>query len=416
MLDEQRRSTLHATAPARSHDPNAVISDVLWLRCQLDQIASNPAVGGAKQLLADVAPVLEPVWGIVGPLGGTAGMVGHLRRFGDQDVSDLALVHDANASVEYRAALAFQRLDLAAPSRRQIWEALARPATALLASVDVSTGCADHQDLAPPLDGLGSLQVNPRPLLPGELLTAWDDEAQVVPALRRVLRAWCDIARNATGERREVAQLTLAAALLTRGAALDGDTDTVRWFIDRWLGLAPTETRVDGAIAALLADGWRRPSVDPEFSGVQDTITDLRIRATCLRTEVKRQHRLHRPVWETQLGQQPIALLYDTLPGGSGVDGSAPMTIAGLCGSGDAVEQEASQILLKEQLREVLKTVSEREAAVALGFAEGKPWAQIARELGITRYRLDGIRGTVFRKLRHPSRSQVLRDYLDNYS
>jgi DNA-directed RNA polymerase sigma subunit (sigma70/sigma32) len=87
-----------------------------------------------------------------------------------------------------------------------------------------------------------------------------------------------------------------------------------------------------------------------------------------------------------------------------------------LIGTSDQDEplQAISQSLLEEQINSVLKTLSEQEAHVAWGFAEGKSWSQLARELGVTRYALDKIRAKAFSKLRCPDRSLVLRDYLDD--
>lgn len=70
-----------------------------------------------------------------------------------------------------------------------------------------------------------------------------------------------------------------------------------------------------------------------------------------------------------------------------------------------------TQILLQEQIRAVLDTLSEREAGIMAMFAEGKSWAQMAKDLKVTRYRLDQVRERALSKLRDPSRSQVLRDY-----
>ena len=150
-----------------------------------------------------------------------------------------------------------------------------------------------------------------RPSLPARLLASQDD-AGIVPALRTVLRHWCDLAWHASGEQRETARLTLAAAMLARGAVLDGDTDTVTWFVDRWLGLRPTSYRVDGTSAALLEDGWVQRRVDEEFSAARDNVTSLRI-------ESIEQHRLHRPVWQTQLRGTLVGLLNDPI-GSSGFE------------------------------------------------------------------------------------------------
>ena len=74
--------------------------------------------------------------------------------------------------------------------------------------------------------------------------------------------------------------------------------------------------------------------------------------------------------------------------------------------------------LMQEQLHEVLKTLSEREAAVVrmrFGLYDGEPKTldQIGHEFGLTRERIRQIESKTLSKLRHPSRSQALRDYLD---
>ena len=74
--------------------------------------------------------------------------------------------------------------------------------------------------------------------------------------------------------------------------------------------------------------------------------------------------------------------------------------------------------LLQEQLHRVLDTLSEREAGVAsmrLGLGDGQPKTldEIGKVYGVTRERIRQIESKTMSKLRHPSRSQVLRDYLD---
>ncbi|MCW2599740.1 MAG: polymerase sigma factor [Frankiales bacterium] len=74
--------------------------------------------------------------------------------------------------------------------------------------------------------------------------------------------------------------------------------------------------------------------------------------------------------------------------------------------------------LMQEQLRDVLRTLSDREAAVVklrFGLADGEPKTldEIGREFGLTRERIRQIESKTLSKLRHPSRSQALRDYLD---
>ena len=74
--------------------------------------------------------------------------------------------------------------------------------------------------------------------------------------------------------------------------------------------------------------------------------------------------------------------------------------------------------LLQEQLHSVLGTLSEREAGVVamrFGLTDGQPKTldEIGKVYGVTRERIRQIESKTMSKLRHPSRSQVLRDYLD---
>ena len=74
--------------------------------------------------------------------------------------------------------------------------------------------------------------------------------------------------------------------------------------------------------------------------------------------------------------------------------------------------------LLQEQLESVLETLSDREAGVVrmrFGLTDGQPKTldEIGKVYGVTRERIRQIESKTMSKLRHPSRSQVLRDYLD---
>ena len=88
----------------------------------------------------------------------------------------------------------------------------------------------------------------------------------------------------------------------------------------------------------------------------------------------------------------------------------------------DADAPVASEVvsygMMQEQLSDVLRTLSEREAAVVrlrFGLTDGEPRTldEIGREFGLTRERIRQIESKTLSKLRHPSRSQKLRDYLD---
>ena len=93
---------------------------------------------------------------------------------------------------------------------------------------------------------------------------------------------------------------------------------------------------------------------------------------------------------------------------------------------GDFIEDEdapapaaaASYILLKEQLDDVLDTLTEREKRVLelrFGIEDGRPRTleEVGKEFGVTRERIRQIEAKALRKLRHPSRSKKLKDYLE---
>ncbi|WP_199505818.1 MULTISPECIES: RNA polymerase sigma factor RpoD [Halanaerobium] len=93
---------------------------------------------------------------------------------------------------------------------------------------------------------------------------------------------------------------------------------------------------------------------------------------------------------------------------------------------GDFIEDEdspapasaASYILLKEQLDGVLDTLTDREKRVLelrFGIEDGRPRTleEVGKEFGVTRERIRQIEAKALRKLRHPSRSKKLKDYLE---
>jgi RNA polymerase primary sigma factor len=112
-------------------------------------------------------------------------------------------------------------------------------------------------------------------------------------------------------------------------------------------------------------------------------------------------------------GREPISL---HIPLGEDGDSEFGDLIedTGAIQPGEAV----SFTLLQEQLHSVLGTLSEREAGVVsmrFGLTDGQPKTldEIGKVYGVTRERIRQIESKTMSKLRHPSRSQLLRDYLD---
>ncbi len=106
---------------------------------------------------------------------------------------------------------------------------------------------------------------------------------------------------------------------------------------------------------------------------------------------------------ETPIGEEEDSHLGDFIP-----DDDAP-----------APSEAASFVLLKEQLSDVLKTLTPREAKVLklrFGLDDGRQRTleEVGKEFDVTRERIRQIEAKALRKLRHPSRSKKLKDFLDN--
>ncbi len=121
----------------------------------------------------------------------------------------------------------------------------------------------------------------------------------------------------------------------------------------------------------------------------------------------------HKVLEIQKLAQEPVSL--DT-PIGTEEDSH----LGDFIEDSDAVvpPDAASFILLQEQLETVLHSLSEREQrviALRFGLQDGHPRTleEVGREFGVTRERIRQIESKTLSKLRHPSRSDKLRDYLD---
>lgn len=105
---------------------------------------------------------------------------------------------------------------------------------------------------------------------------------------------------------------------------------------------------------------------------------------------------------ETPIGEEEDSHLGDFIP-----DDDAP-----------APAEAAGHTLLKEQLSDVLETLTDREARVLrlrFGLTDGRQRTleEVGREFNVTRERIRQIEAKALRKLRHPSRSKKLRDFLE---
>lgn len=120
------------------------------------------------------------------------------------------------------------------------------------------------------------------------------------------------------------------------------------------------------------------------------------------------------------LRMQPVSLDQPVGDGGGAGPGQTETYLGDLIGDDGAETalDATSRVLLREQLESVLQTLTEREAGVIklrYGLIDGQPRTldEIGQVYGVTRERIRQIERLTMDKLRHPSRAQGLRDYMD---
>ena len=157
--------------------------------------------------------------------------------------------------------------------------------------------------------------------------------------------------------------------------------------------MVETIHKVSRVSRQLLQDFGREPT--PEEIAAEIGMTPEKVRDTM-------KYALEPVSLETPIGEEEDSHLGDFIPD---EDSLAPL-------------EAASYALLKEQLNEVLHTLTEREEAVLklrFGLEDGRTRTleEVGQAFKITRERIRQIEAKALRKLRHPSRSKKLRDYLD---
>ncbi len=157
--------------------------------------------------------------------------------------------------------------------------------------------------------------------------------------------------------------------------------------------MVETINKVKKVSSQLLHENGHEPSVDEIAQRLEMSVDKVR--------EIMRVAQEPVPL-ETPMGEEEDSHLGDFIP-----DDDAP-----------APADAASHTLLREQLSEVLATLTPREAKVLqlrFGLEDGRPRTleEVGKEFDVTRERIRQIEAKALRKLRHPSRSKKLKDFLD---
>jgi len=157
--------------------------------------------------------------------------------------------------------------------------------------------------------------------------------------------------------------------------------------------MVETITKVKKIISQLLHETGHEPTADEIAERLEMPVEKVREIMRIAQDPVS---------LETPIGEEEDSHLGDFIP-----DDDAPVPA-----------EAASLILLKEQLNEVLSTLTEREAKVLklrFGLEDGRSRTleEVGREFEVTRERIRQIEAKALRKLRHPSRSKKVKDFLD---
>ena len=188
--------------------------------------------------------------------------------------------------------------------------------------------------------------------------------------LAGLLRTWRETAEAGLGMLGTLARAAYWAALYARSAVVRGEKGPVASFIEEWLGMRPTPERVEAVSAALLEEGWDADAAeDPDF-----LLADLRKRS-------KRQARVLKPIWETQLNLRYVGSLDQPVLGASGT----LLTIADQLPDPRTAEDLAlAREYEQQRLRQVLDRLKPDELQVTSVYAERGEltWAEAAHLAG----------------------------------